>query len=282
MRRIKKGFFYLRGRVSRWWSNLPLIRTLVFLGAMAAIAISTVAPSIESQRAPWSSFETWRSIIWGTPGIVILCTFYLRYEKDFFRELTKRNPAHRYEVRMATLAGLIDRSKGLNPTHTTAVQKFREDVLRCVMSGIAEQLDLEEDTLTANLLVLTAKNPRTMTVVARSKEVRRPNTEHPADESFLAWQAIHNGRIAVADNYREVNRAKRPDYRSIVAIPVIKGEVAYGSLSIDSTEAYAFCDRDWHIYCQCRPYISLLALTFGDSSPYHECRFIPRQFERSL
>ena len=91
----------------------------------------------------------------------------------------------------------------------------------------------------------------------------------------MAWRAIRTGGVEIEDDMRRSQPGLDKPYRSVVAIPVTKGEAAYGSLSIDSTEPYAFYGQKLRIYVQCRPYIALLSLTFGEKSPYHECRFSP-------
>ncbi|MDB5349330.1 MAG: hypothetical protein JWN86_577 [Planctomycetota bacterium] len=199
----------------------------------------------------------------------------LRYEKEFRRALTRRKLDNAYHVRMSALAGLIDRARVLDLRLQADIDTLRIDTLRCITSGIADQLEIDHHTLTANLLVLTQDDPLTMKVVARS-DPRRPSPRtHLAADDLLVWRAICTGAIVIEDDLRVSEPEKNRPYRSIAAIPVTKGEFAFGGLSIDCEKAYAFYGEKDRVFCQCRPYIALLALTFSEASPYHKCQIYP-------
>lgn len=270
------GFLlFLWASFQRWWRSLTAWRLIMSLVVLAALAGAAVAPFMGAGNRSWWRLESWWAAMGEGAGLLIVFALILRYEKEFFRALSRREVSHAYQVRMADLAGLVDRAAVLDLRKSGEVEKFRIDVLRCVMSGIAEQLELDPTSLTVNLLVLTAKEPRTMVVVARSDNLRPIGTEHLATDGLPAWRAIVSGAIEIENDLRRTRPSRKRPYRSVVAIPVAKGEAAYGGLSIDCTSAYAFYGHQRRIYCQCRPYIALLSLTFGQTSPYHECRFNP-------
>ena len=265
---------YLR----RWWSHFRLLPAIFILLALFGIVVTAIAPYMRTPGRSWSSWNSWRSSF-GEGGIVLFCVLFLRYEEKFRKWYKSRGATHIWKVRMSTLEKIIDKLAHLDPPKKSAViQHLREDILKCVVSGISETLDLPIDTLCANLLVLPESQPKSMRVVARSDDRRPIPVEYPAVDGLLPWRAIKNARMEVEDNYQEREGIGAREYKSIIAIPVTKDGCAYGSLSIDCTMSYAFNGRKEKIYYQVRPYTSLLALTFGSSSPYYECFIKPTHF----
>lgn len=275
MDRAADFFRYLWSRIRRRFSELTPLRLFFLLLFATALVCTSVAPFMRGPSRSWFDVGSWEAAYREGAWVMVVCAVVLRYEKEFVRAFARSEVSHSYQTRMADLAGAVDRIKTLDLRRPADVQHFRETVLRCVMSGIAEQLNLDPTTLTANLLVLTDKGPRTMIVTARSDGIRPTGAEHVATEDLLAWRAIRSGGIEVENDMRRAYPRSRKPYRSVVAIPVTRDEVAYGGLSIDCSVPFAFYGHRRRIYCQCRPYIALLSLTFGDSSPYHECRFSP-------
>jgi hypothetical protein len=114
-----------------------------------------------------------------------------------------------------------------------------------------------------------------MTVSARSSTLREYRGEYATVEAFLPWRAIEKATMVIEDDYREREGLGPRVYKSIAAVPVTRDELAYGSLSIDCTIAFAFSGRRRLIFYQVRPYLSLLALTYGPSSITHPCQINP-------
>lgn len=212
---------------------------------------------------------------WVNVFVIFTCTLYLRYEEKFRKWIDAKQPLHDWIVRMAQLSKILEKVPPLDRRKPSEIEQFRSEILECIVSGVAEILDLPAKSLTANLLDIGDHDKTKMVVSARSTCVRPIPMEYAAVDAFLPWRAIKNSSMEVEDNYREREGLGKRPYKSVVAIPVIRGKHAYGSLSIDCTVPYAFSGRKLHIYCQVRPYISLLALTYPPASPYNECSFNP-------
>jgi hypothetical protein len=266
---------FVEARSRRWRRDVTFGRLFYLAVMLTAVVLTAFFPFLRGVNRSWTSASSWRAAFWEGAWIIALVGLFLRYEKEFLRAFSKRKLPHAYETRMADLAGVVDRTASLNLKRPAEIDAYRTDVLRCVASGIADQLDLPLETLTANLLVLSGKQPETMIVKARSNALRPTGREHVVDEDLLMWRAIGSGGIEVENDFRRLKPELKKPYRSIVAIPVTKDGMAYGGLSIDCTTAYAFYGHRRLIFCQVRPYVAHLALTFGPGSPYHECRFYP-------
>ena len=278
--RVYRFLAYLRVNSRRWWGELTFRNCTIGLLVWLAIIGASYAPYMRVDGRSWRSFSSWRECSREGAILLVAGALFLRYEKQFIRALAKRKVDNVYQVRMSALAGLIDRAQKINLKRLNEMDKMRIDALRidtlkCVTSGIADQLGLDPLTITANLLILEDGEPRRMSVVARSDNRRPFPRTYEATDDLLVWKAIRSGAIEIEDDLSVSEPKKKRHYRSIAAIPVTKGENAYGGLSIDCEKAYAFYGERERVYCQCRPYIALLALTFEETSPYYQCQLYP-------
>lgn len=261
----------IRARLRGWWSDVRAIPLILQLVALTALLGQTLSPYMRGPGRSWLSRQSWRAASFEAV-VALICVCYLRYEEKFRRFFNKRKIEHAWKARMARLARIVDRLK-CDQRKTQAIDDYRREILICVATGIAEILHIPPESVCANLLSL-CDDKKHMEVVTRSDPIRNLK-KYDAVDAFLPWRAIVTGRIEVDHDYHEREGLGPRSYRSIIVMPVTRNDRAYGSLSIDCTTTYAFYGHEPRIAFQVRPYLSLLALTYGDSSTYHECAFDP-------
>lgn len=269
---IPKVWGIIRARARSWCSEFRTIPFFFQLAALGAVIIQALGPYMRKAGRAWWSWQSWRAGI-ADACFVLGAVLYLRYEEKFRKYFNKRKLEHKWKARMARLARIIDTLKYPDQRKTQAIEECRREILVCVAEGIAEILHIPPESICANLLSLCA-GKKQMEVSARSDPIRNLK-RYEAVDAFLPWRAIATGKIEVEHDYHEREGLGPRSYRSIIVMPVTRNDRAYGSLSIDCTVAYAFYGHEPRIAFQVRPYLSLLALTYGDSSPYHECAFDP-------
>ncbi len=196
----------------------------------------------------------------------------LRYEEKFRKLFFSRRVDHPWEVRMATLAKVIDELR-TSSTSKERMASIRNDILKCVVSGIAEVVNVPAESLCANLLCFDGEEKKRMMVAERSDPKRGRYKKYECNDGFLPWMAIKTASILVEHDYREREGLGKRSYRSIVTVPITKEGIAYGSLSVDCGAAFAFWGYKKQIAFQLRPYISLFALTFSKSDTTIPCLF---------
>jgi GAF domain-containing protein len=267
---VRKVFGVLFPRVRGWWSNLKTIPLLLQLSVFAVALIQCAAPFMRMPGRSWFSLTSWKAAIPDAVALTV-CLLYLRYEEKFRKLFNKRTAAHGWKVRMANLASVLDCLRFSDLRKQSDVEAFRERTLACVASGIAEILNLPPESLCANLLTLSNFDgqPIRMIVEARSDRLRERRS-YVVNNTFLPWRAICDGRMVIEHTYAPSEEIGTRPYRSIVALPIISSDRRVGSLSIDCTTEYAFYGHEERILYQVRPYLSLLALTYGDASHYYE------------
>ncbi len=273
-----KGLRRLLGIVSaysrRWWAGFRLWPMIAVAIAIIALLLTSAAPYMRIPGRKWNSWDSWTAAGWELV-LIFVCVTYLRYEEKFRKILASKDGSHDWRVRMAELAKIIDDVYSTDQRQrNTLIPRIRSDILRCIVWGLSEVLDLPRNTLCANLIEFKGSLD-SMVAVARSDNLRPLNTEYPTTEEFVPWRAIKNATLEVEDNFRVSDGGPPRGYRSIVAVPVTRAGRAYGAVSIDCTTAYAFSGRQVRVLYQIRPYIALIALTYGDSSLHYECQFNP-------
>ncbi len=273
MASYRKAWGLFRSRLSRWASQIRPLPAIFLVVLMTSLVVVTIAPYMRTPGRTWTSPKSWRQSL-ADSAFVLVFAVILRYEERFRRFFFGKGVSHDWQVRMADLAGIIDRVKKLDLKKTAEVHHLRTQILSCVKSGIVEILDLPPESLSATLVVF-ANDLTKMTVVARSDSRRNLGREYDSVSGFAPWQAIKTASIVIEDDYREREGIGPRSYRSIAAIPVTRANQAVGCLSIDCTASYAFYGRQTVVLYQVRPYLALLSLTFGPSSLYHECFFEP-------
>jgi hypothetical protein len=257
----------------RWRSRFRVLPAILVLAALTAIAMTTILP-YSRQGLKFNSYRV-------EFLVSFLCVIYLRYEEKVRRYLTSRGGvSHEWTVRMVKVGVIIDKMAGLNRSKTGEIAQIRQDILDCVVAAIAEVLDLPQKTLCANLLDIGPEK-RTMIVSARSVSVREHKGGYEISEHFLPWRAIANATMVIENNYQQRENLGPRDYKSIAVVPVTRGGLALGSLSIDCTTSFAFSGRRLLIFYQVRPYLSLLAQTYSMSATTHACLLNPAQIGSS-
>lgn len=269
MERIRKLLKLTSSRMRRWASGFRLLPALLQVTVLLALLVYTLGPYMRlSGRSWWSVTSLRQAFVEGLP--IIACALYLRYEEKFRKLFNQRKLNHRWKVRMAELARILDCLAFPDLRRVADVVTFRREILRCVVSGVSEILELPVESLTATLIILVGRDCSEMEVATRSDGIRDLGVLYESVDAYLPWRAIRNRKIEVDHDYREREATGPRPYRSIIAAPVTRGRQAFASLSIDSTSAFAFYGNEERVAFQIRPYLSLLSLTFGPMSPYHE------------
>jgi hypothetical protein len=256
--------------------KLKPISTTLNLAVLVCLAAPPIILAMQRSEHPWTG-QAWKTaVIWSLPGI--FCAVYLRYEEKFRKSFSRKTPSHNWEVRMADLAWIVDNLPSImNGRNRAAIEwnreKIRERILRCIVTGVADVLDLPPESLTANLVEFVDEEKKMMGISARSDTIRPVGTTYACSDVFLPWRAIKCNSLVVEDDFKERTETGHRKYKSIVAIPINRAGVAYGSLSIDCKVAYAFSGRKSTLAMQVRPYMAVLALTFPPGGIYHECSF---------
>jgi hypothetical protein len=274
MSRLSKAWWVLRARTRRWVSDFHILPATFQALALLVLIVQTLASYMRSPGRTWRDWASWKKAL-GEAIVILICTIYLRYEEKFRKFFFSRGVSHGWKVRMAGLSGIIDKTRFDLRQSLNDFQVFRSNILECVVSGVAEVADLPEESLCATLLQFLDSTTSKMVVVTRSNNLRGLNQSYDSVEDFAPWRAVKRADIVVENDYVERAGIGPRPYRSIIVIPITKDGRAYGSLSIDCTTPYAFYGRELQIYYQVRPYVALLALTYGAKSPYHECFFDP-------
>ena len=238
---------------------------------LALLVVTTISPRMTQPGRSWWVAGSWKnSILEVWPAL--LCAMILRYEEKFRKLFFSRRADHPWEVRMATLAKIIDdlRTSSIAKDKMAAI---RSEILKCVISAIAEIVNRPAESLCANVLSFEDAGANKLMVIARSDPKRALYKKYDCNDGFLPWTSIKTASILVEHNYREREGLGKRDYRSIVAVPITKEGKAFGSLAVDCGASFAFFGYKKQIAFQLRPYISLLALTFSKSDSTIECLF---------
>lgn len=284
----RRAFGWLGTKVRSLGSTLSRKRSpidiVLFVLTVAAICVVTVKPG-----RPSGGYGTLHILL------SLMAALYLKFSEKFKRLRSTDAPkSHSWRERQAMLADIVeklDRLKGRDKKgqserdkkgQSERIATIRTSILTCIVSSVAELLDESTDAFCASLLIFPgsrseqeAASPTRMLVAARSSTIRSLGVEYACDEHLVAWRAITENDVKVVDDIRASDHFAnaRKSYRSVVAIPVTIGENAFGTLSVDSRNAYQFVNRHEDLAFAVRPYISLLACTFHSDAVSVPCSF---------
>jgi GAF domain-containing protein len=223
----------------------------------------------------------WTSAL-ATSWPVLVAAVYLKYSEKFRQRNVLSKERRRQWVKRKLTSGraMIELHANIASGRTSSkdMRRARESILECIVPGIQERLNLPDgQKVVASLLDFSGGDTRTMTVVARSTRERYVDVTYPSDR-LVSWDAIQNGRVAIADDVKTDPRWQNlggKSYRSVAAIPIYREGKAYGALSIDCEMPYAFLSREADIALQVEPYVAVLTLTYPEGSCSMDCKYNP-------
>lgn len=252
-------------------SSLPRI-LLIF----ACFITITIAPILRMNQAPNDARPYWVFFL-SHAWYLFLAAIILRFEDKFKKRSTiEKSRRHAWEVRKSKAAQVVSQLQLKAPK--TSKRSFRTAVLECVATSVAELLNRPPESIHANLLDFSTGDRDRMAVVARTDLRRHLPQTYPVTDDFGPVMAIRRSIAWIEDDVKDDPRWQdlgRRSYRSIISIPVTQGGAAFGALTIDCTEPYAFVHSKLDIAYQVQPYIALLALTYDADSLYLSCGYGP-------
>lgn len=283
----KRARGWLGTRIRSARTALTRKRSLLDIAAFAATALAVYVVTVKpgGQAAEYWTSQTLLSLV---------AALYLKFSEKFKRLRSIDAPrSHSWRERQALLADVVEKLIRLNERDRSRPDKIspiRNSILTCIVSSVAELIDETGDAFCASLLVFPGSRsepeafpPVRMQVAARSSAIRPLGVEYDCDDDLVAWRAIVESDVKVVDDIRESDHFVnvRKSYRSVVAIPVTIGGNAFGTLSIDSRNAYQFVNRHDDLAFLVRPYIALLACTFHTEVVSVPCSYRSTQVSAS-
>ena len=252
-------------------SSLPRV-LLIF----ACFILITIAPILRMTQSPGDARPYWMFFL-SHAWYLFLAALILRFEDKFKkRSAIEKSRRHAWEVRKSKAAQVVSQLQLKAPK--TSKRGFRQAVLECVATSVAELLNRPPESIHANLLDFSTGHTDQMAVVARTDLRRHLPQTYPVADDFGPVLAIRKSIAWIEDDVKNDPRWQdlgRRSYRSIISIPVTQTGSAFGTLTIDCTDPYAFVHSKLDIAYQVQPYIALLALTYDADSLYLSCGYSP-------
>jgi hypothetical protein len=265
-RRLLTKDFSARGA---FWTSLMLFCFLVVIAA----------PKIERME-DWTSRDFWNDEYLEIL-VVLLCAGYIKIRGVYKAKRTmKSSERDAWTSRRARVAGLVEELgavKSKEECVARETRRIRESILTAVSLSSIEFLKIHPDeTLSVSLvdfygMSLSGVDSKSMMVTARSMgdgQVR--HTRRKGD--LLAYESVAEMAYKIVDDIRKDNRwsGRKCSYRTIMTIPITRGDAKFGALCIKYTKPYGFVRRSVDVNSLVQPYVSLLALTYPEvdlSSP---------------
>ncbi len=272
---MAEKFDWVRRRwhlVIRWWPTRITVTGLVF-GCLTFIAFA------------WTSLaSSLREALPNMPLIVasvasFLAAAWLKWSDKLVtgKNQRKQRRNKRRNINLSAARLLLDLPRVMKSNISEdARQSHRESTLRCIKMIVSDLIDeVGTDRLMVSLLDFSGGSTEEMRVVARSDKTRGIGNSYRSSGS-LAFQSIQTGVPEVVDDIRHDDRwaniGKRR-YRSVMAVPLTRGDFALGALCIDSERPYDFLGLVEEIAVFIMPYLVGLALTYPKNAVCVQCRY---------
>ena len=267
-------------RVNRWFSSPITVGALIsFALTVAAFIVVIFSPIMAQPGQSWRSLSSWKSGIFGVAWLPLCAAAYLKASERIRKNKSAKEIGSTGWVRRQLLTGnvvtaILDGSC-LNNTHV--LKNTREEALQAIALNVCGRFEMGEGYgIVVNLLTI-CPDMKTVEVVARSENTLPLSSYDMAD--LAAWQSVKDARVYTVDDIMDDPRWRGQSrrYRSVFSMPVTKNKRAYGILTIDSKKAYAFFGKNTDIALLVEPYVRLLAATFPDGAPSHDCLYLASQ-----
>jgi hypothetical protein len=277
-RALKAVAYQIASRIHRL-SRITVAKALSGVFTLLAFLVVTLFSVIQRGHYDLGKGSDWLRML-GAAWPLILAALYLKY-KDPVQRLFEGDKEKRlaWKTRKLRCALVLQRMEYKIPRGASELLRIRTELLFCVASSVSEMLDLPRDSLCANLLGFTQEDFAEMEVLARSEQHRFVSgTIHEVTPEFGPWIAIQRAQAHLEDDVRDDERWSRgpkPPYRSILILPIVRYNKAYGAMTVDCTQPYAFASNSLNLEILVQPYIALLSATFGPNSLCMECAYSP-------
>lgn len=270
---------YQVGNRFRRLGQISLAKALA--GALTLVAFLCVTLFSVIQRG---HYELGKAADWGrmlgAAWPLIIAALYLRYKdpvQRYFQGDKEKRLA--WKTRKLRCALVLQKMKFTIPKNASELQHIRTELLFCVASSASEMLELPRDGFCANLLGFIKEDFSEMEVLARSEQHRFVSgTVHKVTPEFGPWISIQAAQARLEDDVKNDKRwsnGPKPPYRSILILPIVRYNKAYGALTIDCTYPYAFASNSLNLEILVQPYIALLSATFSPNNLRVACEYSP-------
>ncbi len=262
----------LIGRISLAGALLSAVTFVCFCAV-------TIFPVLLRGTYDLSSKRDWLKLL-GVAWPLILAALYLKYKDPIERKLqADRDKRLGWKTRKLTSALAIQKMDFKIPKYQSDLLRIRTEILSCIASSVSEMHDLPRERFCANLLGFRKDDFSDMEVLARSEEHRFVSGAiHKVTQQFGPWRAIEESQLVIEDDVKNDPRwpeNQRPPYRSILVLPLVRYNKAYGALTVDCTLPYAFASNSLNLEILVQPYVALLSSTFGPNNFFRVCTYSP-------
>ena len=258
-----------------------LIRWFIVLVAVIFICVT---PLMRTASYSFNSVADWAKCL-ALAYPVIFATIILRnldgYRRNTQAASLRDDRAKRRNLCIVRALGELSKQNACSAP-AELITRVRESVLAAVASKISEIVGEKDDKkVCASLLDFSCvrsmtEDNRKMAVVARSTREREVPLEYPR-ESLVAWAAINDARARATHDCKSDTRFQgyERNYRSVVAIPIVRDGEAIAAISFDHPLEFRFLGLLQQIAVAAQPYVGLLLLTYPTGVIGFRCAFDP-------